>query len=101
MVMRHVCCYTVGSNLANIFFTLEISHCLLHGAFHLFRAVLDSARLILTLFELDALRRPSNAPVVVYVSKYIHINGRIILKRLFKEWDVGMDWINLPQDTDR
>jgi len=77
--MRHVCCYTVGSNLANIFFTLEISHCLLHGSFHLFRTMPDSARLISTLFELYASRRPSIAPVVVYVSKYIHINGRIIL----------------------
>jgi hypothetical protein len=98
--MRHVCCYIVGSNLANIFCTLEISHCLLHGAFHWFRAMLDSARLILTRFELDASRRSSSAPVV-FVSKYIHINERIILKRIFKEWDVGMDWINLAQVTDR
>ena len=61
----------------------------------------DSARLILTFFQLDASRRPSNAPIFVYVSKYINVNGRIILKQIFKEWDVGMDCINLAQDTDR
>jgi len=27
--------------------------------------------------------------------------GRIILKSIFKKWDVRMDWIDLAQDTDR
>jgi len=100
VVMRHACCYTVGSDLANIFFTLEISHCLLHGGFQVFRAMLYSAGLILILSELDASRRPSSASVVVYFSKYFHINGLIILKRIFKAWNVGMEWINLAQDKD-
>ena len=91
----------MGSNLANIFFTLEISHCLFQGAIHLFCAMLDSARLILTLFEFNDSRRPSIASIVVYFSKYIHINGRIILKQIFTVWDVGMDWINLAEDKDR
>jgi hypothetical protein len=29
------------------------------------------------------------------------IDGRIILKRIFKKWDGGMDWIELAQDRDR
>jgi hypothetical protein len=29
------------------------------------------------------------------------IDGRIILKRIFKKWDGGMDWIKLAQDRDR
>jgi hypothetical protein len=29
------------------------------------------------------------------------VNGRIILKRIFKKWDGGMDWIELAQDRDR
>jgi hypothetical protein len=29
------------------------------------------------------------------------VDGRIILKRIFKTWDGGMDWIDLAQDTDR
>jgi hypothetical protein len=29
------------------------------------------------------------------------IDGRIILKCIFKEWDGGMDWIELAQDRDR
>ena len=69
--------------------------------FHLFRAMLDSALLILTLFEFSASRCPSIASIVVYFSEYIHINGRIILKRIFTEWDVGMDWINLAENKDR
>jgi hypothetical protein len=27
--------------------------------------------------------------------------GRIILNRIFKKWDGGMDWIELAQDRDR
>ena len=27
--------------------------------------------------------------------------GMMILKRIFKKWDGGMDWIDLPQDGDR
>jgi hypothetical protein len=29
------------------------------------------------------------------------IDWRIILKRIFKTWDGGMDWIELADDTDR
>jgi len=30
------------------------------------------------------------------------INGRIILRWIFRNWDVeGMDWIDLAQDRDR
>jgi hypothetical protein len=29
------------------------------------------------------------------------VDGRIILKRIFKKWDGGMDWIELAQDRDR
>jgi hypothetical protein len=28
------------------------------------------------------------------------IDGRIILKLIFKKWDGGMDWIELSQDRD-
>jgi hypothetical protein len=27
-------------------------------------------------------------------------DGRIILKWILEKWDVGMDWIDLAQDTD-
>jgi hypothetical protein len=29
------------------------------------------------------------------------VDGRIILKLIFKKWDRGMDWIELAQDRDR
>jgi hypothetical protein len=29
------------------------------------------------------------------------IDGRIILKFVFKKWDGGMDWIDLDQDRER
>jgi hypothetical protein len=29
------------------------------------------------------------------------VDGRIILKWIFKKWDRGMDWIELDQDRDR
>jgi hypothetical protein len=29
------------------------------------------------------------------------VDGRIILKRIFKTWDGGMDWIEVAQDRDR
>jgi hypothetical protein len=30
------------------------------------------------------------------------VDGKIILRRIFRKWDVGgMDWIDLAQDRDR
>jgi hypothetical protein len=29
------------------------------------------------------------------------VNGRIILKRIFKKWDGSIGWIDLAQDRDR
>jgi hypothetical protein len=29
------------------------------------------------------------------------VDGRIILKGIFKKWDGGMDWIELAEDRDR
>jgi hypothetical protein len=29
------------------------------------------------------------------------VDGRIILKRIFKTWDGGMDWTDMAQDRDR
>jgi hypothetical protein len=29
------------------------------------------------------------------------IDGRIILRWIFRKWDGGMDWIHLAQDRDR
>jgi len=29
------------------------------------------------------------------------INGRIVLRWIFRKWDGGMDWIDLAQDRDR
>jgi hypothetical protein len=31
----------------------------------------------------------------------VGVDGRIILKWIFKTWDAGMDWIDLAQATDR
>ena len=33
--------------------------------------------------------------------EYIGVNGRIILKWIFKKCDGGMDWVNVAQDRDR
>jgi len=29
------------------------------------------------------------------------VNGMIILRRIFRTWDEGMDWIDVAQDRDR
>ena len=29
------------------------------------------------------------------------VDGRIILRRIFRRWDGGMDWFDLAQDRDR
>jgi len=29
------------------------------------------------------------------------VNWRMILKRIFRKWDWGMDWIDQPQNRDR
>jgi len=29
------------------------------------------------------------------------VDGKIILKRIFRKWDWDMDWIKLAQDRDR
>jgi hypothetical protein len=29
------------------------------------------------------------------------VDGRIILRRIFRRWSGGMDWIDLAQDADR
>jgi hypothetical protein len=29
------------------------------------------------------------------------VDGRIILSRIFRKWEVGMDWIDVSQDRDR
>jgi hypothetical protein len=33
--------------------------------------------------------------------EYPGVDGRIILKWIFKKWDGGMDWIDVAQDRDR
>jgi hypothetical protein len=33
--------------------------------------------------------------------EYPGIHGRIILRQIFRKWDVGVDWIDLAQDRDR
>jgi hypothetical protein len=32
--------------------------------------------------------------------EYLRVDGRIILKWIFREWDGGMDWIDLAQGRD-
>jgi hypothetical protein len=34
-------------------------------------------------------------------SEDLVVDGKIILKRIFKNWDRGMDWIALPQDRNK
>jgi len=31
----------------------------------------------------------------------LRVDGRIILRWIFRKWDGGMDWIDLAQDRDR
>jgi hypothetical protein len=31
----------------------------------------------------------------------VSVDGRIILKWIFKKWDGGMDWIDMAQDRNR
>ena len=31
----------------------------------------------------------------------LRVEGKLILKWIFKEWDWGMDWIHLAEDRDR
>jgi hypothetical protein len=33
--------------------------------------------------------------------EYVNTDWRIILKRIFKKWNGGMDWIDLAQERDR
>ena len=33
--------------------------------------------------------------------EYSGVDGRIILKLIFRKWDGGMDWMDLTQDRDR
>jgi hypothetical protein len=37
----------------------------------------------------------------MYIRHDQGVDGRIILKRIFEKWDVGMDWMDLAQDMDR
>jgi hypothetical protein len=36
-----------------------------------------------------------------FVNCSAEVDGRIILKWIFKTWDGGMDWIELTEDRDR
>jgi len=33
--------------------------------------------------------------------EFLGVDGKIILKWIFKNWDWGMDWIDLAQDRDK
>jgi hypothetical protein len=35
------------------------------------------------------------------ITEFAGVDGRIILKWVFKKWDEGMDWIEVAQDRDR
>jgi hypothetical protein len=40
-------------------------------------------------------------PEVKNHMEYLDVNGRIILKRIFKICDGDMDWVNVAQDMER
>ena len=44
-------------------------------------------------------RRPLRRPRYIYI--YIYIYERIILRKIFRKWDEGLDWTDLAQDRDR
>ena len=46
-------------------------------------------------------RRGASRDLARYHLEDLSINGRIILRRIFKKWDGDMDWIDLAQDRDR
>ena len=55
--------------------------------------------------SLDVLLDKFNAEVYIYSQEdkiaIIIVIRRIILRRIFRKWDEGMDWIELAQDRDR
>ena len=42
-----------------------------------------------------------NNSVQFYYDMRLVLDGRIILKWIFKKWNGGMDWIDMAQDRDR
>jgi hypothetical protein len=42
-----------------------------------------------------------NNSVQFYYDMRLVLDGRTILKWIFKKWDGGMDWIDMAQDRDR